>query len=349
LGFTVTTAACIDKILVNMYVWSFQNQEILANGLRINLNVTVPNKNIEKNYFCRDLGKIKIPVHLLALSATIFWGFSFVWSTILLKYYQPITIIFFRLILSSGFLYLILSVLRTKEKILRKDIPLMILSALFNPFLYFLFENYGLKFSSPTIASVIIATIPVFTPFVAYLFVREKLSLINFAGIGISFAGVLTIMLQKGSNIETRFSGILFLTGAVAAALFYSVLLKKLLTRYSPLLLITWQNFIGIFLFLPFFLIFESRSFSLVHLNLEIITSFLLLSILASSLSYVFFAYSIRSLGISRANIYTNMIPVFTALFSFFLSLESFTLQKIAGILIVIAGVYLSERNKRHT
>ena len=296
-----------------------------------------------------DLGKIKIPVHLFAISATIFWGFSFVWSTILLKYYQPITIIFFRLIISSAFLYLILRILRIKEKILRKDLPLILLSSVFNPFLYFLCENYGLKFSSPTTASVIIATIPVFTPFVAYLFVKEKLSFINFAGIGISFAAVLTIMLQKGSNFETRFSGILFLTGAVAAALFYSVMLKKLLTKYSPLLLITWQNSIGIFLFLPFFLIFEAGTFTLVHINFQVISSFLLLSILASSLSYVFFAYSIRNLGISRANIYTNMIPVFTALFAFFLSLETFTTQKIAGIIVVIAGVYLSERTKRQS
>jgi drug/metabolite transporter (DMT)-like permease len=279
--------------------------------------------------------------------AAIFWGFSFIWTTILLKYYEPITIIFFRLILSSGFLFLLLWILKTSAKILRKDIPVIILSALFNPFLYFLFENYGLKYSSPSVASVIIATIPVFTPLVAYLFVRERLRLINFVGIGISFAGVLTILLRKGSDYRADLTGVLFLTGAVAAALCYSVLLKKLLDRYSPLMLIAWQNFIGIFFFLPFFLIFEFGSVTHIHLNFQILSSFLLLSVLASSLSYVFFAYSVKKLGISRANIYTNMIPVFTALLSFFLSLEDFTLQKVTGIFIVIAGVYLSERTKR--
>ncbi|MEI6454839.1 MAG: DMT family transporter [bacterium] len=294
------------------------------------------------------LGKIKIPVHFFPLLATVFWGFSFIWSTLLLKYYQPVTIIFFRLILSSLFLFFILKFFWQKERIKRKDMPLLFISAVFNPFLYFLGENYGLKFSSPTIASVIIATIPVFTPLIAYMFVKEKLAFINFVGIGISFGGVITILIQRGSSFEINLPGILFLFGAVASALCYSVLLKKLITRYSALVLVAYQNFIGIFLFLPIFFFFEAGSFSVAHLNFTTISSFLLLSILASSLSYVFFAHSIKILGISKTNIYTNMIPVFTAFFSFFLSLESFTPQKIAGIILVIAGVYLSERTSRH-
>jgi len=95
--------------------------------------------------------------------------------------------------------------------------------------------------------------------------------------------------------------------------------------------------------------VFESRSTFLVKPNFEIISSFLLLSILASSLSYVFYTKSIQMLGISKANIFSNLIPVFTAIFSFFLLAEHFTLQKLAGMLLVITGVYISEMNGRKT
>ena len=63
--------------------------------------------NIEKNYLCA-LKTPKIHVHFYALAAMLFWGMSFVWTSILLKYYEPVTIIFFRLIISAIFLFLVI-------------------------------------------------------------------------------------------------------------------------------------------------------------------------------------------------------------------------------------------------
>jgi len=177
------------------------------------------------------------------------------------------------------------------------------------------------------------------------MLVKEKLAFINIVGIVVSFAGVIMMLVYRGDVFQTNFTGILFLSGAVLSSLFYSVLLKKLIVKYSAVILIAYQNFIGIFLFLPIFLIFEARTIITIHLNFEIVSSFVLLSILASSLSFVFYAHSVKLLGISKTNIFSNLIPVLTAFFSFLYSLESFSLHKIIGIAVVITGVYLSQRN----
>ncbi len=291
--------------------------------------------------------KIRLPVHFYPLTAMVFWGLSFIWSSYLLKFYEPVTIIFIRLILSASFLFLILRLFFPAEHVARKDLKLILLSSLFNPFLYFLGENYGLKYSTPTISAVIIATIPVFSPVVAYLTFREKLSRLNFVGIAVSFAGIVIMLITKDFTLAADIRGIIFLFGAVLAALFYSVMLKKLTGKYSALLLIAWQNFLGIFLFLPFFLIFEYDSVIHTMPTAGIVGSFLLLSILASSVAFVFFAHSVKLLGISKANIYSNLIPVFTAFFSWILLSESITIRKILGILLVVGGVYLSERTRK--
>ena len=249
--------------------------------------------------------------------------------------------------ISSLFLFSFSFIFNKWEKVQRSDFWLFFLSAVFNPFLYFLGENYGLKYSSPTTTSVIIATIPVFSPLIAYFFFREKLTLINIAGLFLSFGGIILMLITKNFSLSIDKKGILFLSEAVMAALIYSVLVRKLTFRYKPLTIIKYQNLIGVLLFLPIFLVFESRSTFLVKPNFEIISSFLLLSILASSLSYVFYTKSIQILGISKANIFSNLIPVFTAIFSFFLLAEHFTLQKLAGMLLVITGVYISEMNGR--
>lgn len=277
----------------------------------------------------------------------LFWGMSFVWTSILLKYFQPVSIIFIRLVISSLFLFSLSFIFNKWEKVQRSDFWLFFLSAVFNPFLYFLGENYGLKYSSPTTTSVIIATIPIFSPLIAYFFFREKLTLINISGLFLSFGGVIIMLITNDLSLSVDKKGILFLSEAVMAALIYSVLVRKLTFRYKPLTIIKYQNLIGVFLFLPLFLMFESRSTFLVKPNFEIISSFLLLSILASSLSFVFYTKSIQILGISKANIFSNLIPVFTAIFSFFLLAEHFTLQKLAGMLLVITGVYISEMNGR--
>jgi drug/metabolite transporter (DMT)-like permease len=194
---------------------------------------------------------------------------------------------------------------------------------------------------------VIIATIPVFSPVIGYLSVREKLAPVNFIGIAVSFAGVVLMLVTRDLSLSADVKGIIFLSGAVLAALLYTVTLKKLTMKYSALVLVANQNLIGIFLFLPFFLMFEARSAVAVTITWEIVTSMLLLAILASSVAFVFFAHSVKLLGISKSNIFSNLIPVFTAIFSYYLIGESFNPQKIMGIVLVIGGVYLSERTRK--
>ncbi len=291
--------------------------------------------------------KLPLPIYFYALAAMLFWGMSFIWSTILLKSYQPITIIFIRLVLSSIFLFAIILIFRKRNRILRKDVKWFLLSALFNPFFYFLGENYGLKFSTSTITAVIIATIPVFSPLAGYLAFREKLRWFNLIGIALSFCGITIMLLSKGLQLEVSGIGIFCLAGAVFSALMYSIMLKKLAETYSPLFIVAIQNLIGVFLFLPLFVFFEAQQAFTVIPTREIISSFLFLAILASSLSFVLFAHAVKILGVSKANIFSNLIPVFTAIFAFLILDERFTIQKIIGMIIVIGGVYISELNRK--
>jgi drug/metabolite transporter (DMT)-like permease len=72
-----------------------------------------------------------------------------------------------------------------------------------------------------------------------------------------------------------------------------------------------------------------------------------LLAVFASCGAFILFAYSVRYLGITRSNVFSNSIPVFTAIFAFILLNEVLTLQNLAGMIIVIAGLFLSQINGR--
>ena len=273
----------------------------------------------------------------------VFWGMSFVWSSIVFKYYNPISTIFIRLIISTVLLSSFIFLTNKYEKLKKEDRGLFFLSALFNPFLYFLGENFGLKNSSPTISAVIIATIPLFTPLVAYLMLKERLSLLNIVGIFISFMGVGIMIVNPDLSLNASPVGIMFLLWAVVSAVIYTVFLKKLTQKYSSLTIITYQNAIGILYFLPLFLFFDLGHFLTVKPNFELISSLLQLSFFASSLAFIFFTMAVKELGVSRTNVFSNLIPVFTAIFSAIFISENFTATKIAGIAVVILGVMITQ------
>ena len=278
--------------------------------------------------------------------ATLFWGFSFIWSIKLLQFYEPFTIILLRLVVSTVFLLPIGLFFRKLTPLKKEDLKVMFLLALFEPFLYFIGEAYGLKYVSATVSSVLIATIPLFSPIAAWYFFRERLSPLNLAGILVSVAGVLLVILDKNYQLNASFIGILLLALAVFSAIGYSVLVIKAAKRYNVFSIIFYQNLFGIVLFMPFFFYFDFGRFMAVEITLEILKPLLALAILASSIAFMLFTYGIRELGLVKANSIANIIPVFTAIFSYFFLHEILSYVNILGILVVLCGLFLSQLKK---
>lgn len=282
---------------------------------------------------------------VFAFLSMIFWGLSFVWSKVVFEYYNPITTIFLRLAISAILLFSFLAIFMRREiKPLGKELKMFVLLSFFEPFLYFIGESYGLQKVDATITAVIISTIPVFTAIIGFYFLKERLSTINFVGIFISCTGVVIMMLNKEMSFSAPLDGVLLVFLAVFAAINYGVVMKKICTNYHPIFIIAVQSTIGVLLFLPLFLIFGIDNIMSVTPNFELVSSLIFLSLFASSFAFILYTYVVRYLGLAKANIYTNFIPVFTATGAFFILNEEFTGMKIIGILITIFGVYLSQR-----
>jgi drug/metabolite transporter (DMT)-like permease len=282
-----------------------------------------------------------------ALLSMIFWSFSFVWVKIAYLAYGPLTVIFFRLILSVGLLFIFSFFVRRLQKLARKDYGIFLLLALFEPFLYFMGESYGLLYVSSTVAAVIVATIPLFAPITAWYFFRERLSLMNIAGLFISFLGVCLVILNNDLSFSASPKGVMLEFMAVFAAVGYSTVLRKLAFRYNTFTIIFYQNFIGIFMFLPFWSIFEAGGFINTPFHWQAFRAIILLSVFASTFAFILFTYSVRSIGINRSNMFVNLIPVFVAIFAWFILGDQLTVQKFIGITVVICGLFLAQIRRR--
>ncbi|MEA3505719.1 MAG: DMT family transporter [Bacteroidota bacterium] len=288
-----------------------------------------------------------IYTYLIVILAMLFWGLTFVWSSIVFEYYSPITTIFLRLVISTAIMFVGLKVFNLIAPIRKEDYRLFLLSALFNPFLYFLGENYGIKYSSATISAVVIAAIPVFTPIIGYYFIREKLSKVNIMGMVVSFSGILLILVDDDFSLNVHPVGVFALSVAVVTAVGYAIVLKRLAENYNAFLIIAVQNLIGIIYFLPLFLFFDLHDFLNIPVTSELVVAMLELAVFGSSLAFVFYAIGTRELGVNKTNFFTNLIPVITAVFAFFVLEERFDFYKILGMVIVILGVILSQLKQK--
>ncbi len=281
------------------------------------------------------------------LISMIFWAISFVWTKEAYESFGPVSTIFLRLVISTILLFLFLKVTGRLTVIQKNDFWQFLLLAFFEPFLYFIGESFGLKLVSSTLTSIIVSTTPLFTSVFAFLFLKEKLSFVNFAGIILSFLGIGIMIFEKDFTLSAPLKGIALLMLAVFSTIGYSMFLKNLTHKYSPVNIIAWQNFMGIFMFLPLFLTMEARDFSQTAIQSNSILAIIKLSIFASAIAFILFTKAIKTMGVAKSNMFINLIPVFTAIFAWIILDEKITLQKTTGIIIVITGLFISQIKKK--
>jgi len=284
-----------------------------------------------------------IKAYIAVVLSMGFWAFSFIWSKEALEYYGPLTILSSRLILASISLFSLSSLIGKLNKIEKSDFKYLFLLSFFEPFLYFIGETFGLDRVSPTIAAVMIATIPLFLPYAAWYYFKEKITKFKVFGTILSFVGVILVIINYEMQLNADIWGILLLLLAVFAAIGYTAVLKNLSHKYNSFTIVSWQSLLGLIGFLPLFFMFEYKDFSSIGLVWGGYRPIIFLAIFGSIAAFVLFTHSIKVLGITRSGVFSNGIPVLTSLFSFIFLGERLLGINYAGIVIVILGLFLSQ------
>jgi drug/metabolite transporter (DMT)-like permease len=288
----------------------------------------------------------KYYIYFLLFLAVSFWGVSYVWTKIVFEFYGPITIMFIRLVIASALMIAIVKAKGLLQPIDRSDYMAFFWLSFFTPFCYFLGENFGLLYVSPTVASVIIATIPVFAPILGFVAFGEKVTVLNFIGFFISFFGVLVMILDADFKFIASPLGVFLLLFAVLSALINVVFLKKLAIKYSSITIITVQNFLGAIMFMIVFFIFDFRVFLTIIPTWSAVGALIALAVFGSTLAFIFYTSAVRAIGIAKTSIFTNLIPVVTTITALIILKEAIEISKIIGMLIVISGLLMTQISK---
>lgn len=285
-----------------------------------------------------------IIAYVSIIFSMIFWGISFVWTKELLNANFPVFLILtIRLAIASLLMFSVFKLMGKLERIEKTDLPKFFLLALFEPFLYFIGENFSMHFVDASFAAIMIALLPIVNPIALHIFNKDKIGWNLLFGAVISVIGIMIMSINPEGEIKISWQGTLLLLLAVFAGSGYSVILSRLINKYNPITITTTQNIVGILYFLPCLLIFDLDKISSVVWTKDAILSLVFLAIFCSAGAFMLYSYSAKLLSVIRVSIFTNAIPVVTIIVAIILGQELFSFLKVLGILIVVSGLLLSQ------
>lgn len=288
----------------------------------------------------------KVLTYIASIFAITLWGMSYIWTDKLIAQNIPIFyFVFVRILLAGLILFLFNTAYGRIKRIQRQDLPKFLLLALFEPFIYFLCETYGLKVTgSPTLSAMVVATIPIFSIAAGIMFFKEKVNFINIIGIIFSLVGIVMVAMAKGELGEHFIWGIVLLLIAVIAEVGHASLTKSLAGNYPSQIIVMYQFLIGSIYLFPLFLWKGLDGFDKeVYFSTDVWFPLLCLAILCSSLAFSLWVSTIKNLGVAKSSIFSALIPVAAAIIAWVLGHEYLNSRQWIGIAVSTAGVILSQ------
>ena len=307
----------------------------------------------------------KLIPYIAIICAMLIWAGAGIAVKEALLVFNPLTLIVLRFSIAVVLMLCVGWIFRGNDivglqRVEKKDLPLFLFGGLLQPFLYFIFETYTYQsFASPTIAEAMLSTQPIMAPIFAWVILREQVTRYNILGIIVSTLGMLLLLLVGSNNFAIGNPlGIFLAILTVSCSVGYSVVLRRIPPQYSPLTIVFYVQSISLVLFYILWggdLLLNTTQYSSTLLNatqhsstlLTSLLSVLYLAVLASVTAFILFCYTVRYIGVTRANIFNNIRPVFTALMMWMFFSEQLPLWKWIGIIIIIIGLFISQKHRK--
>lgn len=286
-------------------------------------------------------------VPLLAGSTTaVIWGISFLFTKDALNYTFPTQILGLRFTAAALALVVleILGVIRINLQ--GKPLGRLLLLGFFQPFLYFISETWGVKWTNASEAGMIIGLVPVATALLAAVFLRERIGFWQALFILSSVAGVFVIVTAQGRvSFGVQVWGIAALFLAVLSTGIYSILSKKSSELFTPVEITYVMMWIGAILF-SVLGVGQSITEGTLSIYLaplakpSVIIAVLYLGVLSSVGGFFLFNYALSRLTVSQSAPLINLTTVISVLGGVVVQGDPFGALHAVGVALIVVGVW---------
>lgn len=282
--------------------------------------------------------------------ATIF-GFSFLVTKDALAVLDPIELIFVRFLIAALIMTLLVATKLIRVSFKGKPLGSLLLTCLFQPVLYFIFETYGVRESATSTAGIILGALPAIVAFLGVVVLKERTTTAQTAGLALSILGVVVVVLAggRGSEGSGTARGALFLFGSMMSAALFNVLSRKASKRFTDFertFAMMWSGAIiyGLIVGLRALVSDTGDISTLFARSAQVWYAFLYLGVLSSIIAFFLINYTLTRLKASQSAVFTNLVTVITVVAGVAIRKETFDIWQGFGALVIIAGVWFANR-----
>jgi drug/metabolite transporter (DMT)-like permease len=224
-------------------------------------------------------------------------------------------------------------------------------AGIFEPALAYMVGIFGVQMTTASNATLIGSSEVILTILFAAVFLGEKLTRMKLFLAGISFSGLLLLMLKdaEGASRSSLMGDLLVLTGAIFAV-FYVLISKKQIESADPLQLTLSQQLVGLIVTIFCFSVLSIISPSYEVSTAEISPQFWLLAvgsgIMQYALAFLLYLIALQKIPVSQAAFFVALIPVFGVVSAVVMIGEKPSLAQWIGGAMVIVSSYFSNRLK---
>jgi len=298
--------------------------------------------------------KTELNAYATLLSVVFLWGASFAVSKIGLYELSPLNLAGLRFSLASVFFVILLVMQNPIVSLERQDIFTLIIAGFMAITSYFYIQYTGLLYTTSINAALLLATSPIWTTIFSVVIGLEQITIKAFGGILLAFLGI-SLVISKGQlfllfSSQTIYGDMLLLLNALVWAGF-TLYGKKIMEKYSPFTAMAYIHIFGTIMLLPFILIPNKLNpvtviDQLSNISITTIISIFYLAILCSVYGFGMWYKGITQIGAVRTASFYFICPLFAVFAGNWLLNESFHLSIVIGGLMVIFGVYITNKFK---
>lgn len=225
----------------------------------------------------------------------------------------------------------------------RRDLLPLLAMAMFAFPIYHVALNAGQRVVSPGVASVLIATLPIFAAIIARVMLNERPGLRGWIGIAIAFGGVTLLVTLQSGSFELEPAALLVLVSALSGS-GYMVLQRQLTRRYSGLQLTVWGMWLGALMLLPFA---PELAHEIQIASNDTLLALAYLCVLPTALAYLLWAYVLKMLPAAKATSLLYIVPPIAFGLAWLVTGAVPGVMDIVGSAVVLCGVALVQGAKR--
>lgn len=275
----------------------------------------------------------------------LFWSLNYIIGKVALREFPPVLLTCWRTTFAGAF---ILPIYLWRESGKRpactgQELGGLLLLGIFGVVANQLFFVVGLAWTSVAHASIVVTLMPILVLLLAALLGQERITARKVVGMVIAATGVGVLQLEKGGGSGATLLGDFFVFMSGVALAIFTVRSKQVGKRFGSLA-INSVAYIGGALAMAPFTVWLSLRYGLARASAAAWWSVAYMALFSSVIAYLIYNYALTYMPASRASAVSYLQPLGATLLAVLLLGESVTTAVAIGGMLVLTGVFVTER-----